>query len=408
MKMDKNKFGFTLSFIFILAYSYLLYASTSINLINSTTMAFSYEYGFISRGLIGTTYGLIDKIAPIDMMTKDAVVTFIHIVTMVYMLFLFWFFLNLIRSAKVEHITIVTHLCIGFAIWAIPIFVDEQNFGRLDMYCLSLSMIMVILIISKKNEWFVIPLAAISVLIHHGNVFMFINIPLVLLLYRFLDEKEEISRKHYGRIFLTTFLSVSALFIYFEFFSYTGEQASYDTISNIACNLNGYNACDTGLISKTIFGTDLSEGETTFRIISRVQFVIFMVLMIPHMVRTYKTYRNTIRYCNSNRDKLKYIVVLFGVITIVPEMVLKCDYGRYAFMIVAYYAIVTIALIAMQDSIIASEYVLFENKIASRSKTKLFLFYWYPLLMQPVWDVDVNWITYFCGEILNATLLHWW
>ena len=49
---------------------------------NSTVLAFSYEYGFISRGLIGTLYSGLDKIMPVDLLDYEAALTVMIITTL--------------------------------------------------------------------------------------------------------------------------------------------------------------------------------------------------------------------------------------------------------------------------------------------------------------------------------------
>ena len=59
---------------FVILFSGLLfirYWDEEINRMNATMFAFSYEYGFISRGLIGTIYQFFDKILPFDMINSE-------------------------------------------------------------------------------------------------------------------------------------------------------------------------------------------------------------------------------------------------------------------------------------------------------------------------------------------------
>ena len=54
-------------FIVFAAFSvilFFLYYGKRVNKINTTMLAFSYKYGFISRGLIGTVYQFLDKVLP--------------------------------------------------------------------------------------------------------------------------------------------------------------------------------------------------------------------------------------------------------------------------------------------------------------------------------------------------------
>ena len=47
---------------------FLRYYEAWVNLMNGTVLAFSYKYGFISRGLVGSFYQWLDRVLPFDMM----------------------------------------------------------------------------------------------------------------------------------------------------------------------------------------------------------------------------------------------------------------------------------------------------------------------------------------------------
>lgn len=58
---------------------------------NSTILAFSYKYGFISRGLAGTIYQWIDSILPVNMIDYAMVLRFTLIVTLAFYVLFFAF-----------------------------------------------------------------------------------------------------------------------------------------------------------------------------------------------------------------------------------------------------------------------------------------------------------------------------
>ena len=65
-------------------------------------------------------------------------------------------------------------------------FASQYNFGRLDVYCVMLSLFGAILLIIEKAEWLVVVFSALGVMVHQGNVFMFLNIILILLVQNML------------------------------------------------------------------------------------------------------------------------------------------------------------------------------------------------------------------------------
>jgi hypothetical protein len=402
--MKKYKLAFSYILILILSQ---IYVTKYVNAINSTTMALSYEYGFISRGLIGTIYQLIDKFLPISIMNPDGIAMYAHIMNILYFILLFWFFIYILDKSELSVASIVTHLSITMSLYAIPIFLYEQNLGRLDLYGLSLSIIMAMIIISQKHEWLIMPLSTISMLIHHGHIFMFLNIPLALLMYRLCDAKNKTERKKYMNVLLFTIISVSILFLYFEFFSHTNEMSAYESIANKAKQLCVGGIYDETLLNKIVFGIGNYENEAKFRLIGRTQFAIFAILISSHIITTCKIYKKVIGN-SKGIEKCKYVCMTIGTLTLLPEILLKCDYGRYAFAMIAYYLLTFISMLAMGDKNMEKEFLKLEEKLSCKNKFSLYLFYWFPVIFPPFMDVDVNLLTYFVAEILNKTILFWW
>ena len=296
MKNINKELRLTLcSFLVVVILSYLLHSQSYIKAINSTTIAFSYEYGFISRGFIGTIYQLIDKVISINMMTSHMLFIFVHIVTLIFIVGLLMFNIYVLHKCDYDTKETARYLVTGYTIWVVPTFISIDGFGRLDIYCLSLSLIMAAMIVSQRYEWMIPILSAISILIHHGNVFMFMNIPLVLLLYRAGNEKKKFKQNYYLILFTITFVVVSILFLYFEFFSHTTGQEAYAEIIEKAKLLNHHNEYHEGLFKKEILGINVANTETTFKLINLVQLPFFVLIMLPQILVTCGIYKNAIK-----------------------------------------------------------------------------------------------------------------
>ena len=182
-------------FLFLVVLCWKFYQE-EVEIINTTSLAFTYEYGFISRGLMGTIFLLVDKLLPMDMMNYEGVMAFTIATTWVYFGLLLFFFLICLMKCSKEITERTKYIILFFTMFAISMFVTKYNFGRYDMYCLILSLIAAILIIYEKAEWLVIPLSALSIMIHQGNVFYLLNIILILLLYKAFSTYPALS-KHF-------------------------------------------------------------------------------------------------------------------------------------------------------------------------------------------------------------------
>ena len=158
---------------------------------NTSLYALSYKYGFISRGIIGTLWQALDHVVPFDLMTYGNVYYANIIITALFYLLLFIFFVWIIRRLDGENKRNVKYLIVFFFICTIPMYVTRQHLGRIDIFLIAISIICVWLIILEKTEWLIIPLCIIAMLIHQGFVFTNINVVLVLLFYKILTSEKK-------------------------------------------------------------------------------------------------------------------------------------------------------------------------------------------------------------------------
>lgn len=378
---------------------------SAVNEINATMLAFSYKYGFISRGFIGTVFQFANSVLPYNLLNYTGVMHFTRSITIIFFVILFAFFISCIMKSKLEITEEIKYAIIFFTIYAIPMFVTVDNFGRLDIYCVMLSLLSAILLIWEKAEWLVVVLSAISIMIHQGNVFMFMNIVLVLLIYKMFSDDKKRQRK-YASLFIITFLVVSALFVYFEFFSHMNGQNIYEDIVSTAsaiCNKGEYHV---DVIDHEILGVDLGPREAFYRKVAFAQLPFYIILTFPFIIISFLFFRNIIKKQESKLQKLKYILVSAGALTILPNFILKCDYGRWIFAVVCYYCVTILSLLAMKDQVVEEELKSLIGTIQSKYSWAILLLA-YAVLIQPLDDVQICPITDFITSTLNQ-YLHWW
>lgn len=403
---EKKIASFSIVWIVFLIALFLKGYGDKVNDINATMLAFSYKYGFISRGLIGSIYQVLDKILPFDMMNYVWVMRFTQIVTMVFYIILFVFVISCLMKCSKRITEPMKYAIIYFSIWAIPMFASEYNFGRLDVYCVMLSLIGALLLIYEKAEWLVIVFSALGVMVHQGNVFMFLNIILVLLFYKMLSSEGK-KQKKYLILFVLSFLVAAVLFLYFEFFSHFNGANILDDIVSTATALCNNGTYHQDVIDHEILGIDLSEREWKFRLQNIVQFPIFVILMLPHILLTIKLFKNIIRSAETKKDKWKYFFVSIGAATIIPDLLLKCDYGRWMFAIICYYCVVILSLLAMKDKIVEREFFNLTDSLNKKSPASILLLA-YPIVFQPLRDVAICYLVAKWAGMLNNMFLHWW
>lgn len=358
-----------------------------VRLYNSTMLALSYEYGFTSRSLIGTIYHLVDKILPVDMIDYSMAMRFAQVTTALFFAFLYIFIYLCLKRCKEEYLKPCEYLIVFFILISISTFSAGYNFFRVDLFLVIVCLLSALLIVYEKAEWMVIPLSAIGVMFHQGFVFMFFNVALVLLAYKFLISDKK-GKWKYGTIFSLSFLLGSALFLWFEFFSRSNGELFFEQIVTEAQKLSHNGEYHVTLLDHEVLGIDLTGVEADLRIINIVQFPIFFILFLPYTIFTVQFFKGLLKRTESFVDSLKYWIVIIGAGTMLPNFILKLDYGRWIFAVMVYYLVVILALVMMHDKNVEEQVLYSYNSI--KSKPWAVLFVMYPIFFVPLWDVDIN------------------
>ena len=398
--------------LFILLLAELFYEKR-VNEMNTTMLAFTYKYGFISRGLVGTVFQTLVNLLPSMDFNYTAVMNFTKCVTAVYFLTILGFFGFCLRkitqlgtnfTVKKHHYQYFMAL---YAIFAIPFSVANYNFGRTDIWLIIISLICVMCLVSEKCEWVVIPLCAIAIMIHQGFAFMFMNTILILLFYKILSF-DGAKRRKYIILFTVCTLVSASLFFWFEIFSHTNGDNIYEEMLNIAYTLSrDGKSIHQDVLDKEILGIDLTSREVTLHLQNFVQFPIYIVLMLPYLISAFFFFKGVIKEAPQKTDKVKYLFVAIGSLTVIPLLALKVDYGRWMMSVMHYYLITLMALIAFGDKLIMKH---IENTISwLKQKSGLaVILVVYPILLQPFHDVSICKLTAKIGGIINDMWLHWW
>lgn len=377
---------------------------------NSTILAFSYKYGFISRGLAGTIYQWIDSILPVNMIDYEMVLKFTLIVTLAFYVLFFAFCYQCMKRCQEEYLGRFLYLILFYAVFVVSMFAYKRNFGRLDLYLMALTVIGTMCLIAKKAEWLIVPLSMISVMYHQGYVFMFYNILLALLVYRLLSEKEKKARIYYGVILLVSLIGCSALFLWFEFFSHTdGARYVDEIIANAKAMtkpFNGMTYHDT-LIDHEILGIDLSDVEYPYRVMNWIEIPFFIAIISPYIVLVVKLFRRILARAQGKTEQLKYGFLAIAAGTLLPLFLMKCDYARWVFALISYYCMIFLALVAMGDRIVAEELTGIFTEIKEKYPFAILLLL-LPALLTPFWDVHINGLLRGISNPINETFLNLW
>lgn len=373
---------------------------------NTTILAFTYQYGFISRGLLGTLYLLLDKLLPWNLMCYKMVLKVTVIASSVFVLLFYWFCWICMKRCQEKYLTNLQYCLLFLNIAVVSMFFSKRNLGRPDLYMLFITILCVILVIYEKAEWLLIPGSALCTMIHQGYVFMFFNILLVLLCCRILETKGK-KRRYYLVILVLSILVSSGLFLYFEFFSHGAGPEIRDSIVATAMDLSRGGIYHETLIAHEILGVDLFETEWPQHISNFIELPLYLICMSPYLVLGIRYMKRVLRAAESKGRGHQYLLLMLGGITLIPNFILKIDYGRWLFALLMYFSIVLFVLIARGDEILMEQlYLLMEEVKEKKSWAMLLLVY--PALFHPFYDVHICQLLRNVTNPLNEAFWHIW
>lgn len=375
---------------------------------NTTMLALSYEYGFTSRSLLGTLYHLLDAVLPLDLIDYRAVVATAYVATILFVLFVEYFLYRCLRCCEGEMVKYGEYLALILSLCLVSTFSFPYNFFRVDIFMILVSLLGVLCLVKERAQWLVVPLSALGVMFHQGYVFMYFNLILVLLFYRALSWWKEDRRKarRYSLLFALSFLVGSALFLWFEFFSRSNGAAFFDTIKSEAEKLSYDGIYHSTLLYHEVLGIDLASTEEEFSRVNAVQILMCGIVCLPMLVFGVRFFAGLIKKAKGASEKWKYLAVVLGAATILPDFLLKIDYGRWMAAVVVYYVGIVLALLAMKDPVMEAQVRESGESLIRRPGIALWLMI--VLLLLPFLDVNIDPFFRHLGSIVNRNFLHWY
>lgn len=375
---------------------------------NTTMLALSYEYGFTSRSLLGTLYHLLDAVLPLDLIDYRAVVATAYVATILFVLFVEYFLYRCLRCCEGEMVKYGEYLALILSLCLVSTFSFPYNFFRVDIFMILVSLLGVLCLVKERAQWLVVPLSALGVMFHQGYVFMYFNLILVLLFYRALSWWKEDRRKarRYGLLFALSFLVGSVLFLWFEFFSRSNGAAFFDTIKSEAEKLSYDGIYHSTLLYHEVLGIDLASTEEEFSRVNAVQILMYGIVCLPMLVFGVRFFAGLIKKAKGASEKWKYLAVALGAATILPDFLLKIDYGRWMAAVVVYYVGIVLALLAMKDPIMETQVRESGERLIQRPGIALWIMV--VILLLPFLDVNIDPFFRHLGSIVNKNFLHWY
>lgn len=307
-----------------------------------TPYALNYDFGFISRGFMGT---LVRVVFPNLTIKQIYIVILFNVLLLSGLTLLFMH--KILARAYDKNKTGILFLLGLFLVnpGSVTFLFYWGNFGRFDMYLLMALIISSLLIIYNKCVWLIPFMCVGAVMTHQAFVFQYFPAILVLLFY----VAYVLKRKHGTALFVATLIPTCIMFIYMQFFSeinYTYEETM--NILNLTTDLPEHYFTADMMVRieyySSVFETfQVFVKEPLFRnVVKSLTFIVFLIPMIKILVGLWKSF-------SSKQGFWCKLLPWFILVAEVPMFILTCDYGRdYAAIILCNF-IVLFALYAMGD-----------------------------------------------------------
>lgn len=354
---------------------------------NTTMLALSYEYGFTSRSLLGTIYHILDAVIPVDMMQYQNALVFANVITVLFIVFLLYFSYHVLKkSDKAQEVVTKAqqYILLTFHIAMVATFTYAYNFLRVDFCMVWMMLLGFMTLMNEKTEWLSLLFAALGIMFHQGFVLMYFNVILVIQFYYMMTRKN----KKNTILFFLTFLIGSGMFLWFELFSRTNGNDIFETVLQDATNVSYQGIYHTTLLYHEVLGIDVSGAETDFVYMNHVQLVLYLLILLPAIVVLARAFVRIIKKADDLFAKLKYLAVAVGSLTILPDMLLKVDYGRWILAVVTYYLLIILAMLVLRDPLVTEETEVVVGGI--KQHPAWLIYFTLVVLTVPYMDVDID------------------
>lgn len=302
---------------------------------NQMMLGFSYRYGFIQRGFIGSVLDLISMIfhIPLRYMRYIYGVSTMGAFTLLLLLCVY-------RSIAAERIDpIIRKFLIYMAIlfFVGPGWVTNyNNFALTDVWLLMISVPGMYAVMKEKNLWVAVLAPVVAVLIHPEYVFLYFSLILGPFFYKTWVEKQ--FRKRFLNWMCMSFLCGSAIFCYMMFFAQAKAGVTLEDVMDRVAIVVNRSVADISHFESVVNGVLFRKGDVTngLKVDTngyQVLFVVMLVMYSPFIFEIYKYWKTA----TENAGGVLYALLpLLGVITAVPIYVLKNDYGRWTYAVFFY------------------------------------------------------------------------
>ncbi len=378
MDKIKKQAGWLLLFMFIFGLLYLRGAGYHMTDDNLVVLAASYQGGFLSAGLIGTCYGWLDRILPVDLMTYESAYAFTKGMLVVYVFLAAALFLLILHRTAEEQKKIQSDLILMALLIFGGAFGGSNTMGSFAMYQTIVFLLCMFPLFTGRALWLLIPFSALGMCVHPS--FLFTHLPLIVLLTIYLDRKKD--RTFSGKAgYIWKIIPVLCVLIFaVSEVSVLRSVGRLAQIESAAAMLSKDPAMfDATWAVRGLRSLSAILPEWGYHRNNYIGLLLFLLFFSPYLLigrEFFLTANGT-----EKKDKV-YRGLQLGALAILPEFCFKVRYGYLICEVMMYYLILLMFYLVSEDGRMVPAVEQMSEKIKKKAAMPVILLL-YPILFLP-------------------------
>lgn len=290
----------------------------------STPYLLSYEFGFISRGFIGTIFKLLYP----NLNIYTLYIIFILIIVTLGMMTIL-ILQKVYRHDGSNSIFLVFVYCLLFLTnpGSIAYLFNQKNFVRFDAFLIIITYISLLITISNKRGYLVAILSIIGIMIHQS--FLFLYFPFIILIFTHHTLVNSAKKREFIWIGLLI-ITVAIITYYLQFY---GKIRGIELSDLVHLLQNQYQDIP---ISKLMIRREyFSSIREIFEVVSPklvklfFYLIIQVILLFPLIIIFCQIWKRIIINTSSNINKTIFRIMSLSFITMLPLFITTIDWGRW-------------------------------------------------------------------------------
>ena len=368
---------------FMLFCMYARFAAFQLADNNLGVLFLSYKNGFVSAGLLGTAWRVLNQITSVELMTYESVYYAAKWMMILYDVLVVILLTLIYRKSyrnKRQALYLITLSLIVFG----GMFCSSVTMGSYDMYEVMVLLLILILLFSQRVQGAIVALVLLGMLIHPSFLFKCFPLVAVMLFYQY----KKTGKKSYQSYLILSAAVAVVVFVASEI-SVWGVQTQQEEAlafgQLLSANPQNY---DAALAGRTLRECSAILPEWGYRGNNYINLVIFLLMFSPYWMLGQSFCEHFYRQKMTEDQAKVYRLMQWGTLAIIPQLLLKITYGYFVAEVMIYYLILLMFYIAQEDELVLTQMARSGEQLKNRMPVAYVLLL-YPLLFMPFTDVSI-------------------